>query len=417
MTQVGQVMGTPGYMSPEQVKGEVVGPPSDIFSTGVLLYELLTGTAPFSSTSATSVMYKIVHEEPRPPHLINPGVPPNLEAVIARATAKNPAARYSSASEMRQDIESGAAPETASMPSAEGTMLRGAPLEQAMPPSAMAPSPSLAAQPEKKKHTGLWVGIGAGALLLVAGVVVLVFLVIIPMLKFSLSIKSPTARAKVSNPMHVAISVSDPSKVERVELYVDGTQQKSLTATPYEADLDPGPAGERELRASAYNTAGAVLADVTTRYQSEGGGGTPPGGTGNYKTDVVTQINEAGTIDNALVQYANQINEQYLDQSYIPPSFLEQTKAMTARANQLVATVNSMNPPADLQDVHAQLVRLSGYLQARAAAIQAGCQSFVDQGKGGPFVSQFGAGQQPKVSFRAEWPPFLNLCRSKGLSV
>jgi tRNA A-37 threonylcarbamoyl transferase component Bud32 len=276
MTQVGQVMGTPGYMSPEQVKGEVVGPPSDIFSTGVLLYELLTGAAPFSSTSATSIMYKIVHEEPRPPHLINPGVPPNLEAVIARATAKNPAARYGSASEMRQDIESGATPETASMPSAEGTMLRGAPLEQAMPPAAMAPSPSLAAQPEKKKHTGLWVGIGAGALLLVAAVVVVVVLVIVPMLKFSLSIKSPTARAKVSNPMHVAISVSDPSKVDRVELYVDGTEQKSLTASPYEADLDPGPAGERELRASAYNQTGAVLADVTTKYQSEGGGKASP---------------------------------------------------------------------------------------------------------------------------------------------
>jgi predicted Ser/Thr protein kinase len=415
MTQVGQVMGTPGYMSPEQVKGEVVGPASDIFSTGVLLYELLTGTAPFSSTSATSIMYKIVHEEPRPPHLINPGVPPNLEAVITRATAKNPTSRYQSASEMKDDIESGATPEMEAVPSSQdGTMLRARPIEQAMPVSAMAPTPAVAAAPPKKK-TALWIGVGAGALLVVAGVaVVLVFL-----LKggVSLAIKTPTSGEKVSNPMTVSLSVGDPSKVDRIELYIDGTQTRTLSGTASEAQIDPGGAGEHELRASAYDKGGAVLADVTSKYTSEGGGGTSGGQTGNYKADVVGKINEAAAIDNSLVAYANQINEVYLPQNNIPTSFLDQARALSQRADQLAQSVNSMSPPGDLQDVHAQLVRLCGYLQTRASAIFAGCQSFINQGSGGPYKTEFGRGQPAKVSFRPEWPPFLELCRARGLSV
>jgi len=176
MTQVGQVMGTPGYMSPEQVKGEAVGPPSDIFSVGVLFYELLTGTAAFHSTSATSIMYKIVHEEPRPPHLLNPGVPSNLEAVIAGATAKNPGARYPDASRMKEDIETGAAPRPASAPAShDGTVLRGEPVSMAMPPSAAVPTPALTA-PAKKK-TGLLIGlIGGGVALAALAAVVVVLL-------------------------------------------------------------------------------------------------------------------------------------------------------------------------------------------------------------------------------------------------
>jgi serine/threonine protein kinase len=409
MTQVGQVMGTPGYMSPEQVKGESVGPPSDIFSTGVLFYELLTGTAPFSSTSATSIMYKIVHEEPRPPHLINPGVPPNLEAIIARATAKNPSARYASASEMREDIETGATPETGRPSSYDGTMLRARPIEQAMPISAMAPTP---APSEKKKHTGLIIGIASAAVVVAAGVALL----LIFLLKGGVTMKitSPTASANVSNPMHVALSVSDPGKVAKVELYVDGTELKTIDGTPFEADLDPGAAGDHELRASAYDKNGVVLADVTSKYQSSGGG---TGSTGDYKTDVVGKINEAGAIDSQIAQYADQINNVYLPQSSIPDSFLAQTRALSERANQLAQSVNSMTPPSDLQDVHAQLIRLSGYLQTRAAAIVSGCESFINYGSGGTFVDEFAKGQPAKVSFRAEWPPFIDLCRSRGLAV
>ncbi|HEY5494240.1 MAG TPA: protein kinase, partial [Candidatus Anoxymicrobiaceae bacterium] len=416
MTQVGQVMGTPGYMSPEQVKGEVVGPASDIFSTGVLFYELLTGTAPFSSTSATSIMYKIVHEEPRPPHLINPGVPANLEAVITRSTAKNPAARYENAGQMRDDIESGATPEASEVPSSQdGTMLRARPIEQAMPASAMTPAPSAAAAPPKKK-TGLWIGVGAGALVILAGIALVVVLLVWAG-KVGLTITKPTAGESVGNPMNVALKVKNQAKVDRIELYIDGTQTRTLNGTTSEAQIEPGGAGEHELRASAYNKGGAVLAEASSKYSSSGGGSTGGGGTGNYRADVVGKINEAGAIDNELVQYANQINEVYLPQNSIPTSFLDQARALSTRADQLAQSVNSMKPSGDLQDIHSQLVTLCGYLQTRAAAIAAGCQSFINQGTSGPFVTEFGRGQPAKVSFRAQWPPFLDTCRARGLGV
>ncbi|MFH1150676.1 MAG: protein kinase [Actinomycetota bacterium] len=100
ITVSGQVLGTPRYMSPEQVKGEAVGPPSDIFSTGTLLYEMLAGRPAYDGDTPTTVMYKIVHEQPRPLLELSPSVPRELDVVIAKATAKIPSERYSSASEM-----------------------------------------------------------------------------------------------------------------------------------------------------------------------------------------------------------------------------------------------------------------------------------------------------------------------------
>jgi eukaryotic-like serine/threonine-protein kinase len=177
MTQVGQVMGTPGYMSPEQVKGETVGPSSDIFSTAVVFYELLTGTAAFSSASATSIMYKIVHEEPRPAHLVNPGVPANLEAVITVATAKNPASRYREASGMKHDIESGASPVAPQAASHDGTVLRGQPLSEAVPVTAAAPTPADQPEASGKKKAALWAGIAGGGFVVVAAVIVVILIV------------------------------------------------------------------------------------------------------------------------------------------------------------------------------------------------------------------------------------------------
>ncbi|HEY5528314.1 MAG TPA: Ig-like domain-containing protein, partial [Thermoleophilia bacterium] len=262
-------------MSPEQVKGEVVGPASDIFSTGVLFYELLTGTAPFSSTSATSIMYKIVHEEPRPPHLINPGVPANLEAVITRSTAKNPAARYENAGQMRDDIESGATPEASEVPSSQdGTMLRARPIEQAMPVSAMTPAPAMAVG-EKKKRTGLWIGVGAGALVVVAAAVVVILLLINSKV---FKIKTPSPNEAVENPMNVSLEVKNLSGIARVSLCVDGAEVKSLDASTYETQVEAGAQGEHTLLASAYSEGGAVLREASVKYTSKGGDNKPPPG-------------------------------------------------------------------------------------------------------------------------------------------
>ncbi|HEX9761310.1 MAG TPA: serine/threonine-protein kinase, partial [Candidatus Acidoferrales bacterium] len=88
--QTGQIIGTPSYMSPEQIKGRPVDGRSDIFSLGGVLYELITGEKPFSGESVTAVIYKIVSEEPAPPREFDSSIHPGLSAVILRALAKSP---------------------------------------------------------------------------------------------------------------------------------------------------------------------------------------------------------------------------------------------------------------------------------------------------------------------------------------
>lgn len=102
--QTAHVMGTPSYMSPEQVKGRAVDGRSDIFSLGVMLYEMVTGEKPFPGQNITTVIYKIVNEEPVPPRQIDPSIHPGISAVVMKALAKEPEARYQSCREMLEDL-------------------------------------------------------------------------------------------------------------------------------------------------------------------------------------------------------------------------------------------------------------------------------------------------------------------------
>jgi len=105
MTQTAAVVGTAHYLSPEQARGEHVDARSDVYSTGCLLYELLTGAPPFTGETAVSVAYQHVREDPMHPSSVESDVPPGVDAIVLVAMAKNPVNRYGSAAEMRADIE------------------------------------------------------------------------------------------------------------------------------------------------------------------------------------------------------------------------------------------------------------------------------------------------------------------------
>ncbi|MGW3193538.1 Stk1 family PASTA domain-containing Ser/Thr kinase [Streptomyces sp. NPDC001118] len=105
MTQTAAVIGTAQYLSPEQAKGEQVDARSDLYSTGCLLYELLTVRPPFVGDSPVAVAYQHVREEPQAPSVFDPEITPEMDAIVLKALVKDPNYRYQSADEMRADIE------------------------------------------------------------------------------------------------------------------------------------------------------------------------------------------------------------------------------------------------------------------------------------------------------------------------
>jgi serine/threonine-protein kinase len=105
VTNTGQVLGTPNYMSPEQVKGRLLDGRSDIFSLGVILYEMLTGEKPFVGQNVTTIIYKIVNETPITPRDLDVTVHPGLSAIVTKALAKVPDDRYQTGADLVRDLE------------------------------------------------------------------------------------------------------------------------------------------------------------------------------------------------------------------------------------------------------------------------------------------------------------------------
>ena len=106
LTATGEFIGTPSYMSPEIFSGERVDGRSDLFSLGVILYQLLTGERPFEATTVSRTIYRVLHDEPTPPSRVRPGISPLWDIVCARLLAKKPDDRYRSARGLIADLDS-----------------------------------------------------------------------------------------------------------------------------------------------------------------------------------------------------------------------------------------------------------------------------------------------------------------------
>ncbi|MCY1073892.1 protein kinase domain-containing protein [Archangium lansingense] len=115
-TRTGVLMGTPEFMAPEQCGGSDVDPRTDLYAVGVLGYLLLTGTTPFSGSNAAEILVAHLQQAPRPPHEVRPGIPSALSAVLLRALAKRPEARFATAAELRAALEASITPARTPVP-------------------------------------------------------------------------------------------------------------------------------------------------------------------------------------------------------------------------------------------------------------------------------------------------------------
>jgi beta-lactam-binding protein with PASTA domain/tRNA A-37 threonylcarbamoyl transferase component Bud32 len=172
MTQTGSIMGTAQYLSPEQAQGHAVSAASDIYSIGIMLYELLTGRVPFEGESAVTIALKQVNERPAPPSAYNPAVTPELEEAVMRALEKDPAHRYPDADAFIAALQ-GARDGTAT-----AVLAPVAPSPPLDPPSEAYVYPEEPLAPREPRDSGRWwlwllavlvAGLGLAAVLLLPG--------------------------------------------------------------------------------------------------------------------------------------------------------------------------------------------------------------------------------------------------------
>lgn len=181
IAQTTAILGTASYFSPEQAKGEQVDGRSDLYSAGIVLYEMLTGKVPFQGDSAVAVAYQHVTEKPVPPSQINPDVSPAMDAVVLRALAKNRDARFQSASEFRRDLELAAqgtmpAFATADDPSDDTQLFGAAPTSVDQTESALAALSETddRAPQVQRRPPAMWIW-GSAALLVVIVIAVIIW--------------------------------------------------------------------------------------------------------------------------------------------------------------------------------------------------------------------------------------------------
>ncbi|MCX6631563.1 MAG: protein kinase [Candidatus Solibacter sp.] len=151
LTMTGSIVGTPHYMSPEQVQGQPVDGRSDQFSLAVIGYEMLTGEKPYTGEHLTTVVYKIVAEEPVPPRRLNPSLSNGIENVLRKALAKKPDARYRNCQDFVESLEKACSASKGWTPMPRGGLLNAPTMADMKAPPVVAPAPAPAALPPPRR--------------------------------------------------------------------------------------------------------------------------------------------------------------------------------------------------------------------------------------------------------------------------
>jgi serine/threonine-protein kinase len=235
MTETGSIMGTAQYLSPEQAQGHAVTATSDLYSIGVILYELLAGRLPFEGDSAVAVALKHLSEPPAPISQLRADVHPALEAVVMAALAKDPAQRWQSAEDMAAGLEAARAQIEAGPNGDQGTAAFAA-LPLPSETAATVPVVAHVAEPEEERRERRWPWYAIGALAL-ALLAVLLYLI--------LSGTLATERSQVPRVTGKQL-VEARAIMERAGFEVDTERVQSAQPFDQVVDQDPNPGEEAE---------------------------------------------------------------------------------------------------------------------------------------------------------------------------
>jgi eukaryotic-like serine/threonine-protein kinase len=291
MTEAGSIIGTAQYLSPEQARGAAVDQRSDLYSVGIVLYEMLTGTVPFTGESPVEIAMRHLADTPQPPSITRPEIPPDLDMIVLRSLAKNPEDRFQTAEEMDAELERvaqgvGVTAETADAATA---VLSGAALDTAQtaitpvrrPPAAARPSYRYADPPVRRRP--FWPWLLALLLVVLAG------------------LAGWYAYGKIQHSLNGSGSVSVPNvRGMREDLAIARLHKSGLSftlhrkanetvkvGTVYDQNPAAGVRQEKASKVDIYVSTGPPKVDV-------------PDVTGDSLTDAVRKLTEAGLTANSV---------------------------------------------------------------------------------------------------------------------